>query len=286
MSLPRIVMSGHRKQPSFQQYLVSCRRTEADLFTVMSPAKTMVESSTPIRKGLTTPALINEAMILMDLLRRLTIAEIRSLMHVSDSLAELTHRRFQAFETPLTAENAQPAMLTYSGDAFRALDARSLEPEAMEWAETRVGILSGLFGLLRPMDLVQPYRLEMAAKLANPAGASLYNYWGDRITERINEILEDSGERVLIDLASTEYSKAVRPGVLAVHTVTPVFVENKGGRERKVHSTAAKRARGLMVRFIIENRLERAEKLKAFDLEGYVFQPDQSDDGTWAFFKK
>ncbi len=256
------------------------------MFTIMSPAKTMIESSMPIRSGFTTPVLMNEAMILMDLLRRLSVDQIRSLMHVSDSLAELTHRRFQAFETPLTAENAQPAMLTYSGDAFRALDAGSLEPEALEWAGSRIGILSGLFGVLRPLDLVQTYRLEMAARLANPAGANLYNFWGRRITERINEILGDSRERVLIDLASAEYSKVIRLGVLAAKTVTPVFVEYKGGRERKVHSTAAKRARGLMVRFIIENRLESAEKLKAFDIEGYVFRPEQSDDATWTFSTK
>ena len=256
------------------------------MFTVMSPAKTMVQSSTPIRRGVTTPVLINEAMNLMDLLRQLTVDEIRSLMHVSDSLAELTHLRFQAFETPLTAENAQPAMLTYSGDAFRALDAGSLDPDDLEWAGSRIGIVSGLFGLLRPMDLVQPYRLEMAARLANPAGAGLYNYWGDRITERINKILEASGERVLVNLASAEYSKAIRPGALAAQMVTPVFVEYNNGRERKVHSTAAKRARGLMVRFIIENRLENAEKLKAFDIEGYTFRPDLSDDATWVFRKK
>ncbi|MEN8163120.1 MAG: peroxide stress protein YaaA [Acidobacteriota bacterium] len=256
------------------------------MFTVMSPAKTMVEKSTRIKSGLTTPALMTEAMVLMDLLRALSIDDIRSLMHVSDSLAEATHQRFQAFETPLTALNARPAMLTYSGDAFRALHAGSLEPEALDWAQTRIGILSGLFGLLRPLDLMQPYRLEMAARLNNPAGANLYRYWGRQITGRINEILKDSRDRVLINLASAEYSKAVRSDVLSAKMVTPAFFEYKGGREIKVHSTAAKRARGLMVRFIIENRLESADALKGFDLEGYAFVPDQSSGDTWVFSKK
>ena len=256
------------------------------MFTVMSPAKTMIEPSREVSQGLTTPALMTEAKVLMDLLRALGVDQIRSLMHVSESLAEVNFERFQSFETPLTAGNARPAMLTYSGDAFKALNAVSLDDEALDWAKNRVAILSGLFGVLRPLDLIQPYRLEMAARLANPAGANLYRYWGGPITERINEVLEANGERVLIDLASAEYSKVIRSDVLNAQRITPVFVEDRDGRERKVHSIAAKRARGLMVRYIIENRIEDTDSLTTFDLEGYGFRPEKSTADTWVFSKK
>lgn len=221
----------------------------------------------------------------MGLLRAMTADEIRSLMHVSESLAQMNFERFQSFETPLTEHNARPALLTYRGDAFKALDAVSLDDEALEWAGNRVAVLSGLFGVLRPLDLIQPYRLEMAARLNNPAGANLYRFWEGPITERINEILKDDGEAVLIDLASAEYSKAIRSDLLEAKRITPVFVENRDGRERKVHSTAAKRARGLMVRYIIENRIDRVDSLKAFDREGYVFRPQQSQGDVWVFLK-
>ncbi len=256
------------------------------MFTILSPAKKL-DFSRPIPSVETTqPALMNDSTILMSIVRNLSLDQIAQLMGVSEKLAGLTYARFEAFELPFSNDNAQAAALAFDGEAYRGFDAGSLSIQALEWAQGHLGILSGLFGLLRPLDLIQPYRLEIATTLKTARGSNLYQFWGERITARINDILATAETPVLLNLASGEYFKAVKKKALKARVITPVFHEVKEGQPGKVISFSAKFARGLMVRYIVEHRIDDPETLKEFNLERYAFHPGLSDDDTWIFSRE
>ena len=253
------------------------------MLIVLSPAKTLDFERPVPEASFSMPALLDEAESLVGILREKSPAELASLMKISDRLAVLNAARFETWSRPFTPQNARQAVFAFDGDVYDGLDAKSLGPEALNYLQGHLRILSGLYGLLRPLDLFQAYRLEMGTRLANSAGRDLYAFWGDRITLALNSAFpEQGGEAVLVNLASEEYFKAIRPDRLSARVITPVFEECKAGVCRVV-SLHAKRARGLMSRYAAERALEDPEALKAFDLEGYAFDPSTSDAGRWIF---
>ena len=259
------------------------------MFFVISPAKALDYTTPPMTAMHTQPAFLDDAAALIDILRQRSPAEIAALMQLSDTLAALNTARYVSWSRPFSLENAKQAVLAFNGDVYEGLDAVSMTEADLEWAQAHLRILSGLYGILRPLDLMQPYRLEMGTRLPNPHGAHLYAYWGDRLTQEINRLLveaDDAGEEaVLVNLASEEYFKAIKGGKLKGRRVTPVFEDWKGGRY-KIISFYAKRARGLMVRYAILNRLNQVEQLKEFDSEGYAFCPEVSEGDTWVFRRR
>ena len=229
----------------------------------------------------TQPRFVDDTALLIDNCKTLEASDLRRLMSLSDSLAQLNHARFQEMRLPLTAENAKPCLLAFQGDVYKGLDAASLESEDLNWAQGRLRILSGLYGLLRPFDLIQPYRLEMGTRLANARGANLYEFWGDRLAGALNEEDVDP-EAPVLNLASKEYARAVPTSSLTRPLVTADFKEERDGQVKTI-GLVAKRARGLMARYIIRNRIESVEDLKDFDDQGYGYRPDLSSDDRLAF---
>jgi len=255
------------------------------MLMVISPAKTLDFASPLATERFTQPALLDDARALIDVTRELTPAQIGSLMSISDKLADLNAGRFQNWQTPFTPDNARQAILAFKGDVYTGLAAETLQEEDFAFAQQHLRMLSGLYGLLRPLDLMQPYRLEMGTKLANPAGKDLYAFWGDKLTEALNAALADQGDDVLINLASDEYFKAVKPAKIQGRIVKPVFLDEKNGKF-KIISFYAKKARGLMSRYIIEKRLTQPEQLKAFDVDGYFFAADESSERELVFKRR
>ena len=254
------------------------------MLVVVSPAKNLdFESSIPV-SDFSQPAMLDDTNRLMEVCRTLSPADLSSLMKISDKLATLNANRFAEFSTPFTADNARQAMYAFNGDVYTGLDAYTLSEDSVAYAQNHLRILSGLYGLLRPLDLMQAYRLEMGTKLANPDGKDLYAFWDDRITQVLNDAMEEQGDNVLVNLASNEYSKAVKKKQLNGMVITPTFKDCKNG-QYKIISFFAKKARGLMARYIIENRVEDVEGLKAFDADGYVFSEEQSSSTELVFLR-
>jgi cytoplasmic iron level regulating protein YaaA (DUF328/UPF0246 family) len=255
------------------------------MLIVLSPAKRLDYVSSLATSEHSMPQFIPHAARLIEALRKLTPAEIGSLMKISDPLAAQNHQRYAAWSTDFHAGNSRQAVLAFNGDVYEGLDAGSLGTGALVHLQSRVRILSGLYGLLRPLDLMQAYRLEMGTRLKTARGSTLYDYWGELITERLNQDLEQARAKALVNLASEEYFKAVRPKLLRVPVITPVFED--GGNDRyKVISFHAKRARGLMARHAALNGSTSPEELKAFALEGYAFAEEASDAGRWVFRRR
>ncbi len=261
------------------------RRREARyrqmMLTVLSPAKNLDFSPAPGAPAFTAPRLSADTAELAGAAKALSRAELKRLMGISDDLAGLTHARFQAFDaTP--AHDAMAAAFAFAGDVYRGFDARSLDADALAFAQEHVRLLSGLYGVLRPLDAIVPYRLEMGTKLTTTRGGDLYAFWGARIAETLNADFAPEAERTLVNLASKEYFAAVDRAVLDATVITPAFKDVKDGKSR-VLFMYAKRARGLMARWIVENRITRAADLKAFDGEGYRFAPAASCERDWVF---
>lgn len=255
------------------------------MLIVLSPAKTL-DFESPIKVNKTTePDFIPRSAELISTLRTMPPAQIGSLMSISDSLAQLNVARYASWSKKFTADNSRPAVLAFDGDVYEGLDARSLSARQLDWAQKHLRILSGLYGLLRPLDLMQPYRLEMGTRLATKRGKDLYAFWGDQITEALNESLTVAKAQALVNLASEEYFKSVKPAKLDRPVITPVFEEWKGGGY-KIVSFFAKRARGLMARYAIENKLTKLEQLKDFDSEGYAFDAKASNEARWIFRRR
>lgn len=250
------------------------------MLVLLSPAKTM--EWRPIPPGLTglLPQFLEEAAMLIDAARGLSVAQLCSLMALSPALGELAWRRFRDFSPPFTPDNSRPAALLYRGDTYTGLDADTLTPADWQFAAERLRILSGLYGLLRPLDLIQPYRLEMATALANPRGRNLYAFWGETLTRQVDELAGHQG--AVVNLASEEYSRAVGFSRLHHPTITPVFQEIRQGKPRVI-GLLAKRARGQMARFILRHRLENVEALRAFQEGGYTHDPAASTPERWIF---
>lgn len=256
------------------------------MLTVISPAKRLDETHRALPAGLepTEPAFAADAVKLARIARGLSVAELRALMGISEPLAKLNAERFKAFKARPAAEAVKPAAFCFDGDTYAGLEARTLDADALRWAQGRLRILSGLYGLLRPLDLIQPYRLEMGSRLANPKGADLYAFWGKRISKALNEAGEEAGATVLVNCASQEYFGAVDAKALKLRVITPVFLEGRGA-EAKVVSFFAKKARGAMARFIAERRLTHPSDLRDFDIGGYEFCPAQSDEARLVFMR-
>ena len=259
------------------------------MIIVISPAKALDYETPPNTAQFTQPAFLDHAAELIDILRQRSPAQVAALMSLSDPLASLNVARYEQWSPPFTPDNAKQAVLAFNGDVYEGLDAPSLQPDELAWAQDHLRILSGLYGVLRPLDLMQAYRLEMGTRLANPRGKNLYEFWGERITDELNRLLareEEAGrERVLVNLASDEYFKSVKPKKLKGRIVTPVFEDWKGGRY-KIISFYAKRARGLMSRYVITRRIDEVEALQGFDAEGYAFAADASDADTLVFRRR
>jgi len=245
------------------------------MLTVLSPAKTLDFETAPTTRRATQPEFLDAAAELVEDARGLAPDAIRDLMGVSEKIAELNHERFMNWAPPFDLDNAKQAVLAFRGDVYTGLEADTLDSAGLAFAQKHLRILSGLYGLLRPLDLMQPYRLEMGLKFANRGGANLYAFWGDRITRALDQQLGRSGSRVLVNLASNEYFKAVQPKALDAEVVTPVFKDLKGGKY-KIISFYAKKARGQMARYIIDNALNEPEALKDFDVAGYRYSRDES----------
>jgi uncharacterized protein len=252
------------------------------MLMVISPAKRLDFETTADAVRHTQPEHLAHSAELIDILKRQSPAQLADLMSISDALAVLNAGRFSDWHQPFTAQNAKPALLAFMGDVYEGLDAASLTAAQRDWLQDRLRILSGLYGCLRPLDLMQAYRLEMGSKLANPRGKDLYAFWGDIITDSLNRALAGDVDPVLINLASGEYFKSVRPAKLNARIVTPVFQDLKGG-QYKIVSFHAKRARGLMVRWAVQHDVRVPDELKAFDSEGYLFAPAASDGDKWVF---
>ena len=250
---------------------------------VISPAKNLNENQTAPVAAYSQPDLLADAAVLMDELRRLAPQDIAKLMHVSDKIALLNAERNAAWQPPFTPENAKQAVYLFIGDVYEGLAAESQPPAGVDYLQAHLRILSGLYGLLRPLDLIQPYRLEMGTALANPRGKNLYEFWGDTIAEALNRALAEQQTDTLINLASQEYFKSVS-GKLKARLITPVFKDEKNG-QYKVISFYAKRARGLMVRYAAEQQISEPEELKAFDLEGYAYNAAASNEKEWVFLR-
>lgn len=255
------------------------------MLIVLSPAKSLDYDTPPTTDVHTTPAFVPRSAELIDVLKTKSPAEIGSLMGISDQLSVLNVSRYASWSRKFTTKNAKQAVLAFNGDVYEGLDAASLATGQLDYLQQHVRILSGLYGMLRPLDLMQPYRLEMGTKLANPLGKDLYAFWGSEITEALNGELAAQKTPVLVNLASEEYFKVVKPKLLKAQVVAPVFEDWKGGKY-KIISFYAKRARGLMARYAALKNINQPEKLKAFDLEGYAFAPGASSESNWVFRRK
>ncbi|MBG7620645.1 peroxide stress protein YaaA [Herbaspirillum sp. AP02] len=255
------------------------------MLIVLSPAKSLDYDTPPTTDVYTTPAFVPRSAELIGLLKKLSPAEIGSLMGISDQLSVLNVNRYASWSRKFTTKNAKQAVLAFNGDVYEGLDAASLNGKQLDYLQNHVRILSGLYGMLRPLDLMQPYRLEMGTKLANPGGKDLYAFWGSEITEALNEELAAQKTPVLVNLASDEYFKSVKPKLLKAQVIAPVFEDWKGGKY-KIISFYAKRARGLMARYAAQKNINQPEKLKAFDLEGYAFAPEASNEKNWVFRRR
>ncbi|RXG12361.1 hypothetical protein DSM03_106131 [Leeuwenhoekiella aestuarii] len=241
---------------------------------VVSPAKSLdFESKLPTTRS-TQPQFLEEADTLNKKLERKTKAEIAELMSISDKLADLNYQRYKEFSTPFTKENARPAVYAFNGDVYTGLDAYTIPTEKLDKLEDTLRILSGLYGVLKPFDLMQAYRLEMGTKLKSGRTEDLYEFWDDKITEALNAELKD--DELFLNLASNEYFKSVKPEQLKVPVITPVFKDYKNGK-LKIISFYAKKARGSMVRYIIDKDVKTIEELKGFDYDGYGFSEQYSD---------
>ena len=249
---------------------------------LLSPAKSLDYTPAPADLPHTQPLFVKQSAELIDVLRQKSPQQIASLMHLSDALATLNAARYEAWRPRFTARNAKQAALAFNGDVYGGLDARTLKPAELAWAQEHLCILSGLYGVLRPLDRMQPYRLEMGTRLATAHGDNLYQFWGSRISDYLNRRLAADRSPVVVNLASQEYFKAVDRKVLRARVIDCVFEEGKGGHY-KVVSFFAKRARGLMARYATQHRISTPKKLEAFDLEGYAFAASVSEPDRLVF---
>ncbi len=254
------------------------------MLVVLSPAKNLDMESIPPIKQNTLPRFLEDAAFLARAGAELSVAETKKLMKISDRLAQKTNSRFKDFTKRPMPVDARPSVFAFNGDVYQGLQARSLMPDSLAHAQKYLRILSGLYGVLRPLDLMSPYRLEMGTRLQTDRASDLYDFWGDKITHSLNDDMDKAGARILINLASREYAKAIRPSVLSYPMLTIEFREIREGQP-KIISFFAKKARGRMARFIIENRLSDPQDLKAYDVDSYRFTPSLSDDRLWTFVR-
>lgn len=244
------------------------------MLTVISPAKRLDWTERDV--AATEPDFQQDAVRLAKTARNLTLGDLKKLMDLSDDLARLNRDRFRDFDDAPVSELTRPAVLAFAGDTYQGLEAGSLDEDEMAWAQDHLRILSGLYGVLRPLDKIQAYRLEMGSKLKTRRGKNLYDYWRDQLSKALNQQAAEIGTDVLVNCASQEYFGAVAPKALKLRVITPVFMEDKGNAAPKIVSFFAKKARGAMARYIIQKRLTDPESLIEFDTGGYAYQPEMS----------
>jgi len=255
------------------------------MLLVISPAKTLDFDTPPTTSVYSQPEFLNDSAELIDQLKTLSPSDVSSLMSISDKLGVLNSNRFIDWQLPFTSYNSKQALLSFKGDVYEGMDTASLSPEDLAWANEHLRILSGLYGLLKPLDLIQPYRLEMGTKFNNGRGKNLYEFWGNKITDMLNQELAEQKSPVLINLASNEYFKSVKPKLLTAQVITPVFKDWKNDKY-KIISFYAKKARGMMSAYIVKNRLESPSDIKQFNTAGYAFSAEQSTEKEWVFLRK
>ena len=253
------------------------------MLMIISPAKTLDCESPLATETYTQPDYLDDACELIDQLKELEPHQVSNLMSISDKLGQLNAERFRTWHTPFTPDNARQAILAFKGDVYTGLDAESFSEDDFAFAQQHLRMLSGLYGLLKPLDLMQPYRLEMGTKFENKRGKDLYAFWGSKLTKALNELLA-ADDKVLVNLASNEYFKSVQKKDIDGRLVTPQFKDWKNGQYKMI-SFYAKKARGLMCRYAIQNRITQADDLKGFNLEGYYFSEEQSDTNNWVFLR-
>jgi len=252
------------------------------MLLLISPAKTLdFENPAPIAE-FTQPDFLKQSKQLISALRALSAADISALMNIGDKLGTLNHERFAQWKTPFKPQNAKQALFAFRGDVYTGMQAELFAVEDISFAQRHLRILSGLYGLLRPLDLIQAYRLEMGTQFANAKGKNLYEFWGDSITKSINKQVAELCSDCVINLASTEYFSAVKPKLLEAKIITPVFKDEKNG-QYKIISFFAKKARGMMAAYIIKNRILDPQALKQFNMAGYCFNAAMSDEREWVF---
>ncbi len=254
------------------------------MLTVISPAKKLEARTLPAGLTPTIPDFRTEATELAAVARKLSVKDLRKLMDISEPLAKLNKERFANFAADPAPDAVTAAAFLFAGDTYTGFDAKSLDKDALQWAQRHLRILSGLYGLLRPLDQIQPYRLEMGSRLATKRGRDLYTFWGDSIAQSLNATAAESGAKALINCASTEYFSAVDQKALTLRIITPVFLENRDG-EAKIVSFWAKKARGAMARFIAEHQLTDPKTIKDFTSGGYAYAPKLSDADRWVFIR-
>ncbi|MBU1330686.1 MAG: peroxide stress protein YaaA [Gammaproteobacteria bacterium] len=255
------------------------------MLMVISPAKTLDYDSAPATTRYTLPEHLSHSHELIDQLRDFSPAQIAELMHLSDKLAGLNAARFGSWSEPFTPENAKQALLAFKGDVYTGLHADDFNEADFDFAQRHLRMLSGLYGVLRPLDLMQPYRLEMGTKLANPRGKDLYAFWGEHISGWLNAALQAQGDDVLLNLASNEYFAAVKRKALNARIINTEFRDLKNG-QYKIISFYAKKARGLMARYVIKERLKDPQGLKDFNLDGYHYSQQNSDANNLVFLRE
>lgn len=252
------------------------------MLIVISPAKTLDFDTPSISKAYTQPDFLDDSAELINALKKMEPDEIGRLMSISPALATLNSNRYLAWKRPFTPKNAKQAMLAFKGDVYVGLDANTLGESELAFAQDHLRILSGLYGLLRPLDLIQPYRLEMGTPFKNQRGNNLYEFWGDKITQALNQTIKQQKIDTLINLASNEYFHAIQTDKLDARVITPVFKDQKNG-VYKIISFFAKKARGMMSRYIIQNQLTKVEEIKHFASTGYQYSESDSIANQWVF---
>ncbi|MFT7144612.1 MAG: cytoplasmic iron level regulating protein YaaA (DUF328/UPF0246 family) [Alphaproteobacteria bacterium] len=248
------------------------------MLVLLSPSKKLDENSVIKTAKFTIPEFIIDAEILSSGLKKLSSGDISDLMHLSVPLSNLNFERYQQFNVPFTPQNSRQALFTFKGDVYDKMDVENYSEEDLDFAQKHIRILSGLYGMLRPLDLMQPYRLEMGTKYENERGRNLYGFWDSRITDTINK----QDRTAIINLASIEYFKAVKVKNLTYPLINIVFKQRKDGKLKTI-GLMAKRARGLMADYIIKNRIHNIDDIKNFDVEGYAFAPEMSAENSWVF---
>ncbi len=254
------------------------------MLCVLSPAKKLDLDPIELPIETTEPAFLNQAAALIKQLKSCSVTDIRQLMGLSEKLSELNVDRYQRWKKKPAIDQVKAAAFMFKGDVYQGLDIESLSKTQLAFAQKTLCILSGLYGVLKPLDAIQPYRLEMGTKLATPKGKNLYDFWGCQVTDALNAQLSLQKKPTLINLASQEYFGVLQPKALVAPVITPIFKDEKNGAF-KIISFYAKKARGLMAKFIVENKITRPEDLKAFDYEGYGFEPKASNDAKWVFHR-
>lgn len=252
------------------------------MLILVSPAKTLDFDTPPLTTENTQPDFLSDSQELIDQLKKMPAPKVGKLMKISDKLAQLNSERYKSWQLPLTPENSKQCMFAFQGDVYIGLDASTMKKSDINFAQKHLRILSGLYGMLRPLDLILPYRLEMGTKLNNARGANLYHFWGDNITDSINDELKGRRKPLIVNLASNEYFKVVNPHKLNASVISPVFRDKKNG-EYKLISFFAKKARGMMSRYIIDNRIKTVDALKDFDVAGYRYNKKFSTEAEPVF---